>query len=420
MTFSDVGFPVDLPMMLTKLHWGGHYLDGHLNHVALVRVLRHLWLSHQETLAGQLLKEFTSSMVAVSKIAPAVYRTVALPLAQTLVKCMDGPSVEIDISYSVASSTAEIVRAYIMHFIRQAPVAPIDWRRPATNCSCPHCRHVNVFLLDPVRTESSISANEKTRSHIQSNLWSIEIDYTTVRRGSPHSLTITKRNKRFGEELQKWNTRLKTAVSTLGQFDRNAMQRVLELDVIRLTTEAGIRAYLDATKGVRSPAPHRGANIVTSPVPAVSEAAAVPRYSQTAPSVPQSTLTTLPSPAASSPQTWQPPSGPTWPGYPVQYGPFPAPSPHARPPSIGRYGSPPSPYQHPYQLPPVSISQAGGPDTAAAHPSVVPTTPRATGSTFMLDPALQNGQSSASPPRSIIPAKRKVEDKENVEVVDLT
>jgi len=76
------------------------------------------------------------------------------------------------------------------------PLAPpSDWTRPsAVACACDHCRELSCFLADPVRETWSFKAPQADRSHVETTIRNgrYDLDFTTLRRGSPHCLVCTK------------------------------------------------------------------------------------------------------------------------------------------------------------------------------------------------------------------------------------
>jgi len=76
------------------------------------------------------------------------------------------------------------------------PLAPpSDWTRASTlTCSCDHCRELGRFLGDPARETWSFKAPQADRTHVENKILNegYDLDCTTLRRGSPHSLVCTK------------------------------------------------------------------------------------------------------------------------------------------------------------------------------------------------------------------------------------
>jgi hypothetical protein len=95
------------------------------------------------------------------------------------------------------------------------PLAPpTDWARASSvTCSCRHCSELNRFLADPTLATWTYSAVQAERSHLESSIrhYRCDLDFTTLRRGSPHSLVCTKNQ---------------------ASYERRALQRKDDLEVV--------------------------------------------------------------------------------------------------------------------------------------------------------------------------------------------
>ena len=72
---------------------------------------------------------------------------------------------------------------------------PKDWSRPsAVGCKCEHCTALSRFLASPDKPIWSLRAAQHVRSHVEDTIHRAHCDVnsTTERRGSPHSLVCTK------------------------------------------------------------------------------------------------------------------------------------------------------------------------------------------------------------------------------------
>ena len=95
-------------------------------------------------------------------------------------------------------AVARLREACLVHLRARiaTPLAPpTDWARASTvTCSCRHCSELNRFLADPTRTTWAYSAAQAERRHLEHSIRDsrCDLDFTTLRRGSPHSLVCTK------------------------------------------------------------------------------------------------------------------------------------------------------------------------------------------------------------------------------------
>ena len=73
--------------------------------------------------------------------------------------------------------------------------APRDWTRAnSLKCTCADCRALGAFLVAPDQQQWRLKAAQDRRIHVEQNVRSAacDLDLTTERRGSPHTLVATK------------------------------------------------------------------------------------------------------------------------------------------------------------------------------------------------------------------------------------
>jgi predicted 2-oxoglutarate/Fe(II)-dependent dioxygenase YbiX len=73
--------------------------------------------------------------------------------------------------------------------------APRDWTRTnPLKCTCGDCRGLGAFLVAPDQKQWRLKAVQDRRTHVEQNVRSAvcDLDLTTERRGSPHTLVATK------------------------------------------------------------------------------------------------------------------------------------------------------------------------------------------------------------------------------------
>jgi hypothetical protein len=79
--------------------------------------------------------------------------------------------------------------------IAQPLEAPRDWTRTnSLKCTCGDCRGLAAFLVAPDQQQWRLKAAQDRRSHVEQSVQSAacDLDLTTERRGSPHTLVATK------------------------------------------------------------------------------------------------------------------------------------------------------------------------------------------------------------------------------------
>ncbi len=94
----------------------------------------------------------------------------------------------------------------------EEPKLPVDFRRPAdVSCTCRECRELAKFLADPAEREHRFRAIQERRSHLESRIRAdkCDLDMTTERRGSPHTLVCTKNTASFQAALKKYHEDVK-------------------------------------------------------------------------------------------------------------------------------------------------------------------------------------------------------------------
>jgi hypothetical protein len=118
---------------------------------------------------------------------------------------------------AATTAVARLRAACVAHLRARiaVPLAPpTDWARASSvTCSCRHCSELNRFLADPTRATWIYRAAQAERSHLESSIrhYRCDLDFTTLRRGSPHSLVCTKNQ---------------------ASYERRALQRKDDLEVL--------------------------------------------------------------------------------------------------------------------------------------------------------------------------------------------
>ena len=118
---------------------------------------------------------------------------------------------------AATTAVARLRAACVAHLRARiaVPLAPpTDWARASSvTCSCRHCSELNRFLADPTLASWTYSAVQAERSHLESSIrhYRCDLDFTTLRRGSPRSLVCTKNQ---------------------ASYERSALQRKDDLEVV--------------------------------------------------------------------------------------------------------------------------------------------------------------------------------------------
>ncbi len=98
-----------------------------------------------------------------------------------------------------SSATTQRLRSVCVDHLRARVAEPLraprDWRRAsAVGCKCPRCDELSKYLADPERKTWVFKAAQADRSHVEEVIKRArcDLDATTERRGSPHSLVCSK------------------------------------------------------------------------------------------------------------------------------------------------------------------------------------------------------------------------------------
>ena len=85
--------------------------------------------------------------------------------------------------------------AHLQARIAEPLAPPPDWRRASKlGCACEKCTSLRNFLNDPGQQKWVFRAAQTERSHVETTIANARVDLntTTLRSGSPHSLVCTK------------------------------------------------------------------------------------------------------------------------------------------------------------------------------------------------------------------------------------
>ncbi len=98
-------------------------------------------------------------------------------------------------SWPAAARLREATLDHLRSRIAQPLEAPRDWTRAnPLKCPCADCRALGAFLVQPDQQQWRLTAAQDRRTHVEQNVRSAacDLDLTTERKGSPHTLVATK------------------------------------------------------------------------------------------------------------------------------------------------------------------------------------------------------------------------------------
>jgi hypothetical protein len=128
------------------------------------------------------------------------------------------------------SKPVERLRAVCLGHLRtriaQPLEAPRDWRRSsALACDCRDCAELGRFLADAERRVWSFKAAESKRVHVSATVARArcDLDLTTKKRGSPHTLVCTKNQASYDRRARQRVRRIsKTYPSWINDLQANS------------------------------------------------------------------------------------------------------------------------------------------------------------------------------------------------------
>jgi hypothetical protein len=145
---------------------------------------------------------------------PKTYKPddVLVPAARTFAKLADGAA------WPAVARLREASLDHLRERIAQPLEAPRDWARTnQLKCTCGDCRGLGAFLVAPDQKEWRLKAVQDRRSHLEQSVRSAacDLDLTTERRGSPHTLVATKNQASYERRARQRRQDLEN-VSALG------------------------------------------------------------------------------------------------------------------------------------------------------------------------------------------------------------
>ncbi len=104
------------------------------------------------------------------------------------------------------------------------PEPPSDWRLDVElSCSCPDCRELRVFALDPAARVHRFRVKKERRQHLHNAIDRHHLDMThlTERVGSPQTLVCTKDRRTFNRRMKQYGTEIAAMRTLVGLAPRS-------------------------------------------------------------------------------------------------------------------------------------------------------------------------------------------------------
>jgi 2OG-Fe(II) oxygenase superfamily len=190
----------DLVSALEAIDGGEASRDWRSSELNRAQLLSGLARALSVTGQSELLWGAVSHALALPKKYPL--RTAHLPALISL-----GPWLKenIKVSCSGLSRWVAACREQLERLTSQAPREPTDFRRvAAVSCKCADCAELRRFLEDPQEAVHRFSMRQDRRSHLEQMIrqHKCDLDFTTERTRSPHTLVCTKNQASYQAELK--------------------------------------------------------------------------------------------------------------------------------------------------------------------------------------------------------------------------
>ncbi|KAL8662888.1 MAG: hypothetical protein Q9202_004310 [Teloschistes flavicans] len=116
-----------------------------------------------------------------------------------------------------------IIASYITRFVRLEPARPTDWkmsRKGCSNPSCDDCKTLDRFLTHPSQQSERFQTAQHQRKHLSNQIFGeTNLGTETDESRSPHTLVVTKTDKRWRDEHGGWRTRCWTATKQMQSLE---------------------------------------------------------------------------------------------------------------------------------------------------------------------------------------------------------
>jgi hypothetical protein len=150
-----------------------------------------------------------------------------IPLLQGLVSILEEQQIPLSTPrYQQVFQT--LLQAYLTNYVQNQPKKP-TLQRNRVSCSCCDCAPLNRFLVSASQEVGRFRYALPRREHLLTQLAAAgsDCDDTIDRRGSPHTLVVTKTTKQYDKAKQDWDERMLTAENGIFAFDQTKLKILL-------------------------------------------------------------------------------------------------------------------------------------------------------------------------------------------------
>ena len=110
------------------------------------------------------------------------------------------------------------------------PEPPSNWRLDVKlSCSCPDCRELQAFALDPVERVHRFRVKKERRQHLHNTIDKHRLDMThlTERVGSPQTLVCSKDRRTFDRRMKQYGHEIAAMRALVGLAPKSAAAAAL-------------------------------------------------------------------------------------------------------------------------------------------------------------------------------------------------
>ncbi|KAK4161767.1 hypothetical protein QBC43DRAFT_380518 [Cladorrhinum sp. PSN259] len=177
-------------------------------------------------LVDSFINKLTSSITLVPQIEE--FHHLWLPFLRSLINKLNSNRIPLSTPMYQSLYSTSLLH-YLRSYVQRKGTMSTSLVRPTVSCSCMDCMLLNNFLASATQKVDRFPMGKNRRDHLQRRLEQNMIDCThaTERKGSPHTLVVTKTWKADAEKRDAWNKRRRKAVEEIGGFRKKDLKDLL-------------------------------------------------------------------------------------------------------------------------------------------------------------------------------------------------
>ena len=119
-----------------------------------------------------------------------------------------------------------VLQSVVQRYVREQPSTQPNWTRERVACHCPDCARLNSFMVDATRRVERFPLGKHRRDNLEQKLGGRDCSQQTEYRGSPHTLIVTKRDRRK-TDYDAWLVRCREARRTFVSLKERGLKTLL-------------------------------------------------------------------------------------------------------------------------------------------------------------------------------------------------